>query len=425
MAQFLFASAPPSSIRARVRDQMFGKYVAMASRTRGLTLKFAQLVWGLDPILSPEQRNALRAFNELGPVMTAATAARVFFDEFGVPPRQAFAEWDAQPFASASLGQVHRALLKSGEQVAVKIQHPDAAARMASGLDQLRQLDRVARVFMRNQTVGVIHEEMRARFLEECDYRIEAEWQRSMCDMFPGDPQIDIPEVVDRWSSRRVLTSRYVEGQTLEVFSGRASQAERDRAGDALWRFYFESCSQHGVYNTDSNPGNFLFAPNSVTFLDFGRVKRMSPAFSDQWDRMLRAILERSEHDAKQVLVDMGVVKHPATFDFRPLLAIFWTWGWPYLVDRPFAFTPAHLRRLWNAFTADTTRGSIDVPADMTFLPLNGIGLVGVLSTLRARVNVRQYTVAHLYPAGNAPAPYSDAELRRFGLLASADRIEG
>jgi predicted unusual protein kinase regulating ubiquinone biosynthesis (AarF/ABC1/UbiB family) len=180
LAQFLFASAPPSSIRARLRDQMFGKYVAMASRTRGITLKFAQLAWGLAPLLSPEQRRALRAFDALGPMMTPATAARVFFEEFGVPPRQAFVEWDTQPFASASLGQVHRALLESGEQVAVKIQHPDAAARMASALDHMRRLDRIAMVFLRNQTPGVIHEELRARFLEECDYGIEAEWQRSV-----------------------------------------------------------------------------------------------------------------------------------------------------------------------------------------------------------------------------------------------------
>jgi predicted unusual protein kinase regulating ubiquinone biosynthesis (AarF/ABC1/UbiB family) len=416
-AQMLFASAPPSSIRARLRDQMFEKFAAMASRSRGITLKFAQMVWGLDPLLSPEQRKALRAFHALGPIMSAATAARVFFEEFGVPPRQAFAEWEPQPFASASLGQVHRAQLKSGEQVAVKIQHPDAAARMTSDLDQMQRLERVALVFMRNVTPRVVQDEMRARFLEECDYRIEAQWQRSFREMFAGDPQIHIPEVVDRWTSQRVLTSGYVEGQTLDVFSRRASQTERDRAGEAIWRFCFHSTTQHGVFNTDPNPGNFLFGPNSVTFLDFGRVKRTSVAFSEHWKRMYRAMFERNESEAKRVLVDMGLVKNPATFDFRPILAIFWTRAWPYFVDRPFAFTPAHLRRVWNAHSADTTRGSIDVPADMTFFALQGLGFVGVLTTLRARVRFRDGMAAYLYPGGNAPAPYSDAELRRFGLL--------
>jgi predicted unusual protein kinase regulating ubiquinone biosynthesis (AarF/ABC1/UbiB family)/DNA-binding XRE family transcriptional regulator len=417
VAQLLFASAPPSSIRARLRDQLFEKCVAMASRSRGITLKLAQMVWGLDPIMSPAQRKALRAFHTLGPMMRASTAARVFYEEFGLPPREAFAEWDVQPFASASLGQVHRAALKSGEQVAVKIQHPDAAARMASDLDQMRLLERLALVFMRNQTPGIIHEEVRTRFLEECDYRIEAEWQRSIRQMFAGDPQIHIPEVMGPWTSRRVFTSRYVEGQTLDVFSRRASQAERDRAGEAIARFYVESRFRHGVVNTDANPGNFLFAPNSVTFLDFGRAKRTSATILEHEKRILRAILERNEDGVKRALVDMGYVKEPATFDFRPMLAMLWTWVWPYLLDRPFTFTPAYLRRVWDVFVADTSRSSVDVPADMVFLPHVMFGNIGLLATLRARVQCRDGIVAQLYPRGKAPPPYSDAELRRFGLV--------
>jgi hypothetical protein len=92
-------------------------------------------------------------------------------------------------------------------------------------------------------------------------------------------------------------------------------------------------------------------------------------------------------------------------------------WAWPYLVDGPFAFTEAYLRRLWNVFSADTTRGSIDVPADMTFVPFNTFCCYSVLATLRARVPCRDVTLAHLYAHGNAPVPYSAAELRRFGLV--------
>jgi predicted unusual protein kinase regulating ubiquinone biosynthesis (AarF/ABC1/UbiB family) len=417
MAQTLFASAPSSSIRGWLRDQLFEKYVAMASRTRGMTLKYAQLVWGLDTLLSPEQRRALRAFHTLGPMMSPGTAARVFCEEFGVPPHQAFAEWDDRPFASASLGQVHRARLPSGEQVAVKIQHPDAATRMAADLDQLRLLDRIALVFMRNRTPGILYEAMRARHLEECDYRIEADWQRRMREMFTAVPQIHIPEVVERWTSRRVFTSHYVEGQTLDVFSRRASQTERDRAGEAILRFHFQTWQQHGVFNTDSNPGNFLFAPDRVTFLDFGRVQRASATYRNHLQRMQRALFERNEDDAKRVLVDIGYVKNPATFDFRPILLIYWTWSWPCLVDRPFAFTPMYLRRVWNVLVADTTRGSVDIPADMAFYPQYMIGTLGLLTKLQARVQCRDPMVAQLYPGGNAPPPYSDAELRRFGLI--------
>jgi hypothetical protein len=92
----------------------------------------------------------------------------------------------------------------------------------------------------------------------------------------------------------------------------------------------------------------------------------------------------------------VGYVKNPATFDFGPILAAWWTLGWPYLVDWRFAFTEAHLRRFWKVFSADTTPGSIDMPADGFFLPFQAIGLVGVLSTLRARVQCRAGAVAYL-----------------------------
>jgi predicted unusual protein kinase regulating ubiquinone biosynthesis (AarF/ABC1/UbiB family) len=417
VAQFLFASAPLSSIRGRLRDRAFGKFVAAASRTRGLTMKWAQVVWALDPILSSAQREALRAFHALGPIMPAYAAARVFCEEFGDPPREAFAEWDAKPFASASLGQVHRATLKSGEQVAVKIQHPDAAAQMVADLGQLRRLERVALVFMRKQTPGVIHEEVRARFLEECDYRIEAEWQRWMHKTFAGDPLIRIPAVVDRWTSRRVLTTRYVEGQNLDVFSRSASQAERDRAGVAIWRFFMETSVRYGVVNTDLNPSNFLFARDSVTFLDFGRVKRWSLHFHEQWQRMLRAAMERNEDEAKRALVDLGYVKNQASFDFRPILALLWTWMWPCLVDEPFAFTQEYLRRAWNVIATDPTRGSIDLLPEFAFVPNLILGSTGLTVTLRARVQCRDCMIALLYPDGRAPPPYSGADLRRFGLL--------
>jgi predicted unusual protein kinase regulating ubiquinone biosynthesis (AarF/ABC1/UbiB family) len=307
MAQAMFASAPPSSIRARLRDRIFEKYVDVASRRRGLTMKWAQFVWGLEPVLSSEQREALRAFQSLGPIMTAPVAARVFFEEFGTTPREAFAQWSPTAFASASLGQVHRARLKTGEQVAVKIQHPDAATRMDADLEQLRLLERIALVFMRNQKPGVIHEELRTIYSNECDYRIEAKHHQWMCRTFGGDPHIRVPELSERFTSRRVITTRYVSGTPLETFARRASQAERDAAGDTLWRFSFQTILDHGTYNADQNPGNHLFAPGQVTFLDFGRVKRVSAEFHAFWKRWLRAVLERNEDDAKRAMVGRSV----------------------------------------------------------------------------------------------------------------------
>lgn len=421
IAQAVFASAPPSSIRARLRDRMFEKYVGMASRSRGLTMKWAQLVWGLDPLLSPGQREALRAFDSLGPIMSAATAARVFCEEFGVTPRHAFAEWSPTPFASASLGQVHRAKLASGEDVVVKIQHPDAAAKMDVDLEQLRTLERVALVFMRSQTPGVIHEEMRARYGEECDYLTEAKHQTWMLERLSGDPEARVAEVFDRFTSKRVITSRFIEGQSLDTFARQASQADRDRAAEVIWRSTFETMLEHGVFNADPNPGNFLFGSDYVGFLDFGRVKHMSPEYHAYWKRLFRGVLERDEDDVKRALVDIGYVKEPSRFDFRDALALTWAWCWPCLQDGPFTFTPEYLRHTWDVYAGDTTRSSVDTHPDMAFMPSLLFGLGGICTTLRARVRCRDAILPLLYSSPkDFPKPYSDAELRRYGLVLPA-----
>jgi predicted unusual protein kinase regulating ubiquinone biosynthesis (AarF/ABC1/UbiB family) len=421
MAQAVFASAPPSSIRARLRDRMFEKYVGMASRTRGLTMKWAQLVWGLDPILNPKQREALRRFDSLGPIMSAATAVRIFSEEFGVTPREAFAAWTPTPFASASLGQVHRATLRSGEEVAVKIQHPDALTRLSADLEQLRVLERIAMVFMRNQTPGALYEDASARYTEECDYRIEAAHQKWMRNAVRGDDRVRVPPVFDQWTSQRVLTTGFDNGTTVEAFARRASQAERDRAGEVIWRFYFRTIVESGVFNTDPNPGNFLFGPSSVTFLDFGRVKRVSPEFHEYWKRLVRGVLERNEEDLRRAFVDIGYVKDPSKFDFRHALAVCWTWCAPLLVER-FAFTPAFLRHAWAVYAGDTTRSSVDMHPDMTFTPQLMFGLFGLLATLRARSRCRASVLPLLYPdPKDAPAAYTNAELRRFGVLFEDD----
>lgn len=417
MAQALLASAPPSSIRARVRDHVFNKYVATAKRARGLTMKWLQLASAMGPLLSAEQREALRGLSTTGSMMTAATAARVFFEELDATPREAFREWTATPFASASIGQVHRATLKSGEEVAVKIQHPEAAARMVADLEQLQLLERVALAFMRNQSPNIVHAEMRARFMEECDYVLEARTQAWARATFAHDPHIAVPRVIERWSGRRVLTTTFCGGESLETFAQHASQSERDVAGETLWRFYYEGVFSHRLFNADPNPGNFLFSPRVVTFLDFGRVKRISATFHEQWKRLLRAILERNRDDAKRMLVDVGYFKDTSTEDLRHTLDLFWSWSAPCLVDGRFAFTPRYLQSSWTTFASDTARTKVDIHADMVFLPHAMFGLSGLLTTLRARPRCREIILPLVYPPGSEiPPPYTNEELRRFGL---------
>src|SRR5262249_24431025 len=157
-------------------------------------------------------------------------------------------------------GQVHSATTRKGERAAVKVQAPDVATAVISDLRVFEILDRLWRVLFRGQRSGVLWEEIATRLLEECDYALEADHQRRFAVCWSGQDDIRIPRVFDESSAGGVLTSERVDGCSLDEFVARAGQDARDRAGLAIWRFYFESIFRDHHYNTDPQPDNLLFA---------------------------------------------------------------------------------------------------------------------------------------------------------------------
>src|SRR6185437_6425810 len=132
--------------------------------------------------------------------------------ELGLPPERAFARWDPQPIAAASIGQVHRAVTRDGRPVAVKVQYPGIAETMAADLSNVALLRRMLRITAPSQDVDALIAELRDRVLEELDYRREAGNQRLFADYYAGHPTIGIPAVVGELSARRVITTELSDG---------------------------------------------------------------------------------------------------------------------------------------------------------------------------------------------------------------------
>ncbi len=411
-ARSLLPLAPSGAIAGRLRERAVQRYVQSASRLKGLSMKWAQLAWSMDALLQPHEAAALSALRRTIPAMSPSRAAAVFLEDQGATPRQRFAQWSSQPFSAGSIGQVHAATLPTGQRVAVKIQYPGVAALLQQDLRNVGMLDDLSRIFLRQQRPGVLHAEMRERFLEECDYALEARHQTQMRAAFEGHADILIPEVFPGWSSGRVLTTALVEGRTLEEFAATASQAERDRAGAAVWRFYYRSVLVRGAYNTDPHPGNFLFLPDRVAFLDFGRVRRLPEVFRRTWRDLGRALFERDRRRAEELLIALDYVPDPSDFDFGPTLRLLSHWTLPCLQEGGFAFTPEYLRTLWQVYLADSTRQRVSFSPEMIFLPQLLFGVAAVLTRLRARVPCREIHEALLYSAEESvPPAYSPAEL--------------
>src|SRR5205807_288226 len=183
-------------------------------------------------------------------------AASVVRAELGDTPERIFSQWDPEPLAAASIGQVHRAVLDDGTTVAVKVQYPDIDKVVAADLAQLDFGRLVVSAMYPDMDARAVTGELRDRLTEELDYRIEATNQRDFARWYQDHPFIKVPEVIDAFSTGRVLTSRYVDGARFSAAEG-WDQPARDRAGETIYRFVLRSIADHGAFNGDPHPGNY------------------------------------------------------------------------------------------------------------------------------------------------------------------------
>ncbi|MES1176510.1 MAG: AarF/ABC1/UbiB kinase family protein [Myxococcales bacterium] len=278
---------------------------------RGVAAKVGQMASYVDGIVPEGQREAyetaLRKLREQAPTSSSAEIRALVERELGAPIDELFRDWEDEPVASASIGQVHRARLSDGRIVAVKVQHTGIARAMESDLENVGMLESViGTVVGKGVNSRGLLEEVKTRFREELDYALEARRQQEFAALFAGDPQIFVPRVISERSSARVLTSEFVSGWSLDAAAQR-SESERRAYAEALWRFVFKGNLVGGMFNADPHPGNYIFQPEGrIAFLDFGCVQpihggRLGPARA-----LHRAAVGRDEAEfAQQVRVIM------------------------------------------------------------------------------------------------------------------------
>ena len=264
---------------------------------KGLPLKIGQMASYIDGIAPPgyEQRfqDTLKALQDKAPPLSAEAAIEVVRSEFGAPPDVVFAEWENEPFAAASIGQVHRALTKGGDRVAVKVQYPGIDKAIENDLKSVSLLESMMAPISRKLNARQTLDELRAVFTAELDYGREAEMADLFRRMNGEDSDVYIPRVHHGLSTRRVLTTELLGGIGYSEFVAKASQDERNRSGLAIWRFMFRSLLRYAVLYADPHPGNYRFLPDGrVGFLDFGCVKVMPPELVAGMKRYMLATMD-------------------------------------------------------------------------------------------------------------------------------------
>ncbi len=251
-------------------------------RLRGLAAKIGQMASYVDGMVPEPQREAyetaMRGLRAAAPRSHPELVRKLVEAELGAPLEQLFASFDLDAFASASIGQVHRAELATGEAVAVKVQHPGIEEAIESDLKNASMLETfVGALGPKSLDSRRMLSEIATRFREELDYRLEAKRQQQFQQIHAGDPTIRIPTVIESRSSRRVLTTHLMTGESLE-WASEQPEALRRAYAEVLWRFVFRGNLVGGLFNADPHPGNYLFQPDgSIAFLDFGCVQPIGP----------------------------------------------------------------------------------------------------------------------------------------------------
>jgi predicted unusual protein kinase regulating ubiquinone biosynthesis (AarF/ABC1/UbiB family) len=304
LEEILAEDLPPADPGAAVPDELAHDL----ERLGPTFVKLGQILSTRADLLPDSYLTALsRLQDEVAPI-PFADVERTLHEELGVRISKAFRDFDATPLAAASLAQVHRAALRDGRPVAVKIQRPGVRLQAADDLDVLESVasvtERVSATAARYE-VGRLVREFRATLLRELDYRMEAENLRMLGRNLAGFDRVFVPQPVADYSTSRVLTMDYVAGTKVTALS-RVAHAEISAAelADVLFAAYLKQIFVDGFFHADPHPGNLLVTRDGrLAMLDLGMVAHLTPRFQDLLLQLLAAIADgRGDEAAKHAL---------------------------------------------------------------------------------------------------------------------------
>jgi predicted unusual protein kinase regulating ubiquinone biosynthesis (AarF/ABC1/UbiB family) len=373
------------------------KLASVLGEMKGAAMKIGQMASFIDiDFLPPEYREIyqenLAKLRTDAPPMPWEDVVEVLEEEYDQPLNRLFSEIEEDAFAAASIGQVHRAELRDGTAVAVKIQYPGIADALESDMANAGILVRLSKVLAPGLDAKAVASELRERVLEELDYEYEAQNQRAFARAYDGHPFIHVPKVHSRLSRRRVLVSDYVEGRGFEEVK-KLPQDERDIFGEIVYRFCFGSIYHLQHFNADTHPGNYLLMEDGrVAFLDFGMTKRLLPEQIQLEQRAVDAAARDDSGALRDALVDLGFVSDPDSIDAERLMEhVKMVGGW-YMEDAETTISPKRVMKMIEV-TSDPRSDFYDlvrresVPADELMGRRMETGLLAVLAQLRATAN--------------------------------------
>ncbi|MFR9751268.1 ABC1 kinase family protein [Nocardia sp. 004] len=397
------AGGDKSEINAQLNQKAAEQLFTVLGELKGGAMKFGQALSVMEAAVPEEfgehYREALTKLQAAAPPMPAETVHRVLDQQLGLQWRTRLRDFDDTPAASASIGQVHRAVWSDGRTVAVKVQYPGADEALRADLKTLSRMTGLISSVIPGADVKPILAEISERTEEELDYRNEAANQRAFAKSFDGHSEIMVPKVVA--SSPKVIITEWLDGTAVSTIIKQGAEdpegtrALRNKVAGLMGRFHFSSPEVVGLLHADPHPGNFMMLPDGrLAVIDFGACAPMPDGFPPILGRMLALAVEERFSELTELLHDHGWVIPGRTVTHQEIADYLRPFTDPIQTDS-FHFTRRWMQRVAgkaSEFSSPEmkTARALQLPVDyvMIFRVLGGS--VGILAQLDAELPFMQ-----------------------------------
>ncbi|HHU09723.1 MAG TPA: AarF/ABC1/UbiB kinase family protein [Intrasporangiaceae bacterium] len=394
-------------LQARTADHVF----SVLGQLKGGAMKVGQALSIMEAALPEEMiapyRATLTKLQDAAPPMPTEKVHTILAEQLGPRWRTAkFLEFDDQPAAAASIGQVHKAVWRDGREVAVKIQYPGVAKALMSDLTQLSRVAKLAGGLIPGIDMGPITAELMERMSEELDYDLEARNQKSFARAFRGHPHIVVPDVLAQ--SERVLVTEWIDGRPLSDIIATGTPSERDDAADLYLEFLVTGPGLARLLHADPHPGNYRLTPDGrLAVFDFGAVNRLPDGLPPAMGQILSLALRGEAEEMTARLREEGFIRESISIDPDQLLSYLSPFLAP-LRSAQFTFSRDWLRSLSTHINdprnPDWVVGTkLNLPPDYLLIHRVWLGGIGVLCQIGGTVAGRE-KIESVFPGADFPS---------------------
>lgn len=386
-------ATPTSALLTTANAERLAKQL---SAMRGAAMKLGQLLsMEGDDLLPPQFAAAISVLQAEGAGMPETQLRRVLGSAWGRGWESRFREFELEPMAAASIGQVHRAVDRKGRKLAVKVQFPGVSRSISSDVDNLGTILRLSGLVPKGIDLAPLLRETKRQLRAETNYRAESEQLRRYASLVDGVPRLVVPGVVDDLSTDHVLAMDLLEGEPLPSFFGQGRpQRVRDQLASDLYSLFFRELFDFRFMQTDPNPANYLvLGENRIGLLDFGAARAISPALSEAYRDILAGGMSQDRERMRRGMEAAGFFR-PGDDDRRTesIVDVFALGCEPFRKRGPYDFAesdlPGRIRNFVLELAMNKTLDNAPHP-EVLFLQRKVGGVFMLCARLGARVNTR------------------------------------